>query len=69
MLTIGVVTYLVGLFNSAMEFNELGYYFTALLLGLYGAISLQKTVRDLAGFKGLDEHEDAEYDAPPKPPY
>lgn len=43
MLTIGVVTYLVGLFNSAMEFNELGYYFTVLLLGLYGAFSLQKT--------------------------
>ena len=42
-LTIGVATYLIGLFNSPMELNEMGYYFTVLVLGLYGAISLQKT--------------------------
>ncbi|OAV60199.1 inner membrane protein YiaA [Enteractinococcus helveticum] len=47
-LIIGVATYLIGLFNSAMELNEMGYYFTVLMLGLYGAISLQKTVRDRA---------------------
>src|SRR5690625_6287931 len=47
-LTIGVATYLIGLFNSPMELNEMGYYFTVLVLGLYGAISLQKTVRDRA---------------------
>lgn len=47
-LAIGISTYLIGLFNSAMELNEIGYYFTVLLLGLYGAISLQKTVRDRA---------------------
>jgi uncharacterized membrane protein YiaA len=132
-LTIGVATYLIGLFNSPMELNEMGYYFTVLILGLYGAVSLQKTVRDraegipttalyygitwfvlivaigllviglwnagsieliekgfyglgfvlslfavvavqknvrdLAGFKGTEEDEEPEYDAPPQPPY
>ena len=29
-----------------MELNEKGYYFAVLVLGLYSAISLQKSVRD-----------------------
>lgn len=45
-LVIGVSTYLIGLFNTAMELNEKGYYFAILIFGLYAAVSLQKVVRD-----------------------
>jgi len=42
----GIAAYLVGLWNSTMQLNEKGYYFTILLFGLFAAVSLQKTVRD-----------------------
>lgn len=42
----GVVGYLVGLFRAEMLLNEKGYYFTVLMFGLFGVISLQKSVRD-----------------------
>ncbi|MFM2058328.1 MAG: hypothetical protein RLY71_2713 [Pseudomonadota bacterium] len=45
-LLIGSVTYLVGLWNSDMQLNERGYYFTVLMYGLFSAVSLQKSVRD-----------------------
>ena len=45
-LFIGVVAYLIGLFNATMELNEKGYYFAVLVFGLYAAVSLQKAVRD-----------------------
>lgn len=44
---VGVVAYLLGLWNAqTMLLNEKGYYFAVLALGLYSAISLQKTLRD-----------------------
>lgn len=45
-LVIGMGAYLIGLWTSAMSLNEKGFYFASLLLGLFAAISLQKTVRD-----------------------
>ncbi|EKT57145.1 inner membrane protein YiaA [Providencia burhodogranariea] len=42
----GVVVYLLGLWRSEMQLNEKGYYFAVLILGLFSAISIQKTVRD-----------------------
>ncbi|WP_066800820.1 inner membrane protein YiaA [Moraxella oblonga] len=45
-LGVGVLGFLIGLWNAQMMLNEKGYYFTVLLLGLYSAISLQKVVRD-----------------------
>ncbi|MDR3432727.1 MAG: inner membrane protein YiaA [Rouxiella aceris] len=42
----GVIVYLVGLWNAEIPFNEKGYYIAVLVLGLFSAISLQKTVRD-----------------------
>src|SRR5690625_1013680 len=45
-LLIGVLAFLIGLFNSTMELNEQGYYFAILIFGLYAAVSLQKAVRD-----------------------
>jgi uncharacterized membrane protein YiaA len=46
----GTLAYLVGLWNSNMQINERGYYFAVLVLvlGLFAAVSLQKTVRDRA---------------------
>jgi len=43
---IGAAAYLFGLWNATMPLNEKGYYLTVLLYGLFGAISLQKSVRD-----------------------
>lgn len=42
----GVMAYLIGLWNAEMMLNEKGYYLAVLILGLYAAISLQKTIRD-----------------------
>ncbi|WP_058911792.1 inner membrane protein YiaA [Entomohabitans teleogrylli] len=42
----GIVVYLIGLWRAEMQLNEKGYYFAVLVLGLFAAISLQKTVRD-----------------------
>ena len=47
-LLIGLVSYAVGLWNATMMLNEKGYYLTVLLFGLFGVISLQKSVRDRA---------------------
>ena len=46
-LFLGMIAYLVGLWNAPqMMRNEKGYYFALLILGLFSAVSLQKTVRD-----------------------
>jgi uncharacterized membrane protein YiaA len=45
-LLVGMVAFLVGLWNADMELNEKGYYFTILMYGLFAAVSLQKSVRD-----------------------
>ena len=47
-LTIGLVSYCIGLWNATMELNEKGFYFVILLMGIYAVISLQKAVRDKA---------------------
>ncbi len=54
-LFIGIISYCVGLWNSDMQLNERGYYFTILLFGLFSAISVQKSVRDrLEGIEVTD---------------
>jgi uncharacterized membrane protein YiaA len=45
-LAAGVIAFLVGLWNTQMQLNEKGYYFTILMYGLFSAVSLQKSVRD-----------------------
>jgi len=45
-LLIGIVAFIIGLWNAEMELNEKGYYFTVLMFGLFAAISVQKAVRD-----------------------
>lgn len=51
-LLVGMLTFLIGIWNATMALNEKGYYFTLLMYGLFSAVSLQKTVRDrLEGVK------------------
>ena len=45
-LLLGVVAFMMGLWNASMQLNEKGFYFAVLVLGLYSAISLQTVVRD-----------------------
>ncbi|MET3449119.1 inner membrane protein YiaA [Ralstonia sp. 1138] len=47
-LLIGIVSFLIGLYNANMQLNERGYYFTVLAYGLFSAVSIQKSVRDRA---------------------
>jgi uncharacterized membrane protein YiaA len=42
----GGSAFLIGLWNAEMLLSEKGYYFTALMYGLFAAVSLQKVVRD-----------------------
>jgi len=42
----GGSAFLIGLWNAQMALSEKGYYFTALMYGLFAAVSLQKSVRD-----------------------
>ena len=45
-LLVGIVAFIIGLWNAEMQLNEKGYYFTILLFGLYSGISVQKAIRD-----------------------
>lgn len=45
-LAVGILGYLIGLFNAQMMLNEKGYYLIALMFGLFAAVSVQKSVRD-----------------------
>lgn len=47
-LTLGLISYCVGLWNADMMLSERGYFFTLILFGLFSAISVQKCVRDRA---------------------
>ncbi|MFT3980474.1 MAG: inner membrane protein YiaA [Ferruginibacter sp.] len=45
-LGVGILSFIIGLWNADMELNEKGYYFTVLMFGLFASISVQKAVRD-----------------------
>jgi uncharacterized membrane protein YiaA len=47
-LLLGVVSFSVGLWNATMTASEKGFYATVLVLGVFAAVSLQKSVRDRA---------------------
>lgn len=47
-LAVGIVAFLIGLWNASMLLSEKGYYLTLLLYGLFAAVSIQKSVRDQA---------------------
>lgn len=45
-LLVGLLSFIVGLWNADMFLSEKGYYFVLLMYGLFSAVSLQKSVRD-----------------------
>ncbi|GAA2631159.1 inner membrane protein YiaA [Paractinoplanes durhamensis] len=47
-LLLGMVSFAVGLWNATMTRSEKGFYATVLILGVFAAVSLQKSVRDRA---------------------
>jgi uncharacterized membrane protein YiaA len=47
-LIIGVLSFAAGLWNASMTSSEKGFYAAVLVLGLFAAVSLQKSVRDRA---------------------
>ena len=42
----GIAVYVIGLFRSRMELNEMGFYFAVLILGLFATISVQEVLRN-----------------------
>ena len=42
----GIIVYVIGLFRSQMEINEMGFYFAVLILGLFATISVQEVLRN-----------------------
>ena len=45
-LLLGVVSFAAGLWNATMTRSEKGFYAAVLVLGVFAAVSLQKSVRD-----------------------
>jgi len=45
-LILGLVSFAVGLWNATMTKSEKGFYAAVLVLGVFAAVSLQKSVRD-----------------------
>ncbi|QFZ82646.1 hypothetical protein GFK26_07680 [Variovorax paradoxus] len=49
LLSVGLLA--VGLFNASLAASEKGFYAMAFLLSLFGAVAVQKNVRDIASYK------------------
>lgn len=47
----------VGLWNAEMLLSEKGFYGMAMLLSLFGAITVQKNVRDMAAFAEVEKND------------
>jgi uncharacterized membrane protein YiaA len=45
-LFIGMISFWIGLYNSALPIANTGYFFTVQMYGLFSAVSVQKAVRD-----------------------
>ena len=45
-LLVGIVAYLIGLYNLSLDITLKGYFFVLLMYGLFAAVSVQKSVRD-----------------------
>lgn len=45
---VGAISFMIGLWNASIQLNEKGYYLAVFLLGMFSAVTLQKTVRDRA---------------------
>jgi uncharacterized membrane protein YiaA len=50
-LLIAVLLLTIGLWNASLASSEKGFYAMSFLLSLFGAVAVQKNIRDLALFK------------------
>lgn len=48
----------IGLWNAEMVLSEKGFYGLAMLMSLFGAITVQKNVRDMAAFAEVEKNDD-----------
>lgn len=53
-LGISLLLLTIGLWNATLALSEKGFYSMAYLFALFGAIAVQKNVRDLGGFDNQD---------------
>ncbi|SBT07393.1 conserved hypothetical protein; putative inner membrane protein [Candidatus Accumulibacter aalborgensis] len=58
-LGIAVVLLTVGLWNATLSPSEKGFYAMSFLLSLFGAVAVQKNIRDLALFKDEPQPQEA----------
>lgn len=47
----------IGLWNAEMALSEKGFYGLAMIMSLFGAITVQKNVRDMAAFAEIEKEE------------
>lgn len=50
----------LGLWNATMTLSEKGFYIMAFLLSLFGAVAVQKNIRDLEYLKNQNSHNNLE---------
>lgn len=55
-----VVLLALGLWNASMALSEKGFYIMAFLLSLFGAVAVQKNIRDLEYLKKHNDHNNLE---------
>ena len=60
-LAIGVLGYLLGLWNATLELNEKGFYGMSFVLSLFVIITVQKNIRDLTNNDDPDKQLETTY--------
>ena len=58
-LLLSIALLAVGLFNATLASSEKGFYAMAFLLSLFGAVAVQKNVRDIASHKAENPLDDS----------
>ena len=53
-LALAILLLTVGLWNATIGSSEKGFYAMSFLLSLFGAVAVQKNIRDLAPFRSLE---------------
>ena len=59
-LGLAVLLLTVGLWNATLTYSEKGFYAMAFLLSLFGAVAVQKNVRDIGVFQAQNPYDEPE---------
>jgi len=46
-----IMLLVIGLWNASLQYSEKGFYAMSFVLGLFGAVAVQKNIRDMAVFQ------------------